>query len=499
MGRACPGACDSVTECLLAPARDALTFPSAANTTQAMASTTRFEQRSPMPVSAAELFAWHMRPKAFVRLTPPWQDVRLEVDPGPMRVGAEPIISVPIVGPFRKRWHARITEIDEGAGFVDEQVSGPFGSWRHAHRFEADATDSSSLVDCVDYRLPFYPFGQVAAGPIRRDLERLFGHRHRRTLSDLRRHLDDGPRDAEGRPRSLRVAITGASGLVGTQLEAFLFTGGHEVRRLVRREPAPGSNEFRWDPAGGTVDPAALEGVDAVVHLAGATINQRWDAAGKARILNSRVQGTTTIAKAIAAMDTPPAVLVSASGTGYYGHRDAIVGEDAPQGEGFLAEVAGAWEASTAAASEAGVRVVRARLAVVLTPAGGALEQMLGVFRMGLGGPLGGGQQGFSWVSLDDVIGGMYRAISDDQIRGAINLAGPEMVTQREFAKTLGSVLGRPAFFPVPAGLLRAALGEMSAALLEGVRATPDTLTRVGYRFEAPTLRDCLRQGLGLA
>lgn len=439
-----------------------------------------------MPASRAALADWHQRPGALHRLMPPWQDVEIEHDIGPLTLGAEPIIRVP-VGPFRARFVAAIRELEPGHRFVDEQVSGPFGRWRHEHRF-IDEGDGTRLRDNIEYAMPLAPLGDIAAGLIRRDLEQLFRFRHHRTAMDLRRHLEEGP------GRSLTVVISGASGLIGQQLTAFLETGGHTVRRLVREPPERDAGEYRWDPKAGTLDPDALVGADAVVHLAGAPIAaKRWTEARKQVILDSRIQGTQTLAKAIAAMDEPPSVMVSASAVGYYGHREELVDESASAGDNFLAEVCTAWERSTAAARAAGVRVVRARIGVVLDPRGGALAKMLPAFRLGLGGPLGSGRQGMSWIGIDDLLAAFHRAIVDPSIAGPVNFCAPNPVSQRDFARALGRALRRPAFIPVPAFALEALFGDMARpVLLEGVFANPSVLLERGFAFECPEIDGCL-------
>ncbi len=449
-----------------------------------------FAHESVMPVPSADLAAWHFRSGALDRLLPPWQDVRVIEDSGPLREGAETVLSVPLAPGVRKRWHARIDEAVPGKRFVDVQVTGPFGAWRHEHAFldEAEA-DASRLRDSIEYRIPFGPLGALGAGYIRKDLEKLFRYRHFRTASDLRRHAQEGP----GRP--LTVVITGASGLVGTQLTAFLETGGHTVRRLVRRTPDPAGGEYRWNPDSGEVDSAVFEGADAVVHLAGAGIaDRRWSDERMALIRESRTRGTRVIAEAMAACSSPPGVLVSASAVGFYGDRTEPVDDSSPAGEGFLSEVSMAWEEAADAARAAGIRVVHPRIGIVLTPKGGALGKMLLPFKLGAGGPIGSGRQGMSWIGLDDLIGVLHRVMVDDRFEGALNATAPEPVSQRTFAKTLGAVLHRPAIAPMPAFAAKILLGRMAEPLLlQGVEAVPSTLNDADFRFEASNLETCLR------
>ena len=290
------------------------------------------------------------------------------------------------------------------------------------------------------------------------------------------------------------VAITGSSGLIGTALAASLQRDGHTVRPVVRSDGGPGT--VRWDPAAGTIDAGALAGVDAVVHLAGAGIgDKRWTDARKEVVLRSRVDGTTLLSRTIAALDPKPAVLLSASGISVYGDGgDEVQTEAAPSGSGFLAEVVDAWEASTAAASEAGIRVAHLRSAVVLDQGGGALAKQLPLFRLGLGGRLGSGEQWFPWISLDDEVGAITHLLTSD-VSGPVNLVAPEQVTNARFTEVLGSVLGRPAILPVPRFGPALLLGkELAEQLLYwSVRAVPEVLAADGYRFVHPTLEGALR------
>ncbi len=448
----------------------------------------RFLCRSTIASSVASLADWHFRRGALDRLLPPWQDVRVEQDAGAMRTGAETVLSVPL-GPLRKRWRARIDEAIPHDRFVDVQLSGPFGAWRHEHRFIRVDDDTATLEDEIVYRMPFSPLGDLGAGIVKRDLDRLFRWRHWRTASDLRRHHEDGS------SRSLTVVVTGGSGLVGTALVAFLRTGGHEVRTLVRREPDRGADEFRWNPDAGSIDATVFDGADAVVHLAGAGIaDERWTDERMRIIRDSRVKGTSLLASTIADRRDRPPVLVSASAVGIYGDGTEPADETASVGQGWLAEVAAAWERAAEPARAAGVRVVHPRIGIVLTPKGGALGKMLIPFRLGAGGPIGSGRQGMSWISLDDLLGVLLRAITDERLDGPMNATSPQPVSQREFARTLGRVLRRPSFAPLPAFVARSVFGRLAdPLLLEGAFVTPGRLAGVDFRFETPDLESCLR------
>jgi uncharacterized protein (TIGR01777 family) len=296
----------------------------------------------------------------------------------------------------------------------------------------------------------------------------------------------------------MNILVTGASGLIGSALVTFLTLTGHGVTRLVRSPPKPGERAAYWDPMAGTIEASAFDGVDVVVHLAGENIAARWTADKKVKIRDSRVRGTRVLCEALARLSTPPKALVSASAIGYYGDRgEAILTEDSAPGTGFLPEVCRAWEAETAPAGQQGIRVVQLRLGIVLSAAGGALAKMLPPFRLGLGGVLGTGRQYMSWIAIDDVIRTIQHAIVTDALQGPVNAVAPQVVTNREFTKTLGQVLGRPTLFPMPAFAARLMFGEMAdALLLASARVQPVKLQAAGYSFRYPELEAALRHVL---
>jgi uncharacterized protein (TIGR01777 family) len=294
----------------------------------------------------------------------------------------------------------------------------------------------------------------------------------------------------------MRVAVSGSTGLVGSEVVTVLSVAGHEVVRLVRRAPAPGEKDVRWDPEKGEIDAAGLEGLDAVVHLAGENIaSGRWTAARKAAIRDSRVNGTRLLCDALAGLARPPKTLVCASAIGYYGDRGAdVLTEKSPPGAGFLPDVCREWEAAAESAMRKGIRVVALRIGMVLSPRGGALSRMLPPFRLGLGGVIGNGRQYVSWVALDDLVGIVLHALQSGELRGPVNAVAPVPVTNRELTEALGKVLSRPTLFPVPAFALRLAVGEMAdALLLASARVVPRRLEETGYRFRFPELWAALR------
>ena len=452
-----------------------------------------FIRRSRVEAPAEEVFRWHTRPGALERLTPPWEPVRIVERQGGVDDGGRVVLAIK-VGPLRRRWVAEHHGYEAGRQFRDRQIEGPFAFWDHTHRVEPDGPDACHLEDRVEYALPLGAVGRLLGGrSVRARLDRVFAYRHRTMIEDLdahRRHRVRG---------SLHVLVSGASGLIGSALVPFLTTGGHRVTRLVRSPPA-GEGAVFWDPAARRLDPAALEGADAVVHLAGEPIARgRWTDAKKARIRDSRIQGTELLAEALARLDRPPRVLVSASAVGYYGDRGAeLLRETSPPGTGFLAGVCRDWEAATRAAAAKGIRVATLRFGIVLSPAGGALARMLPPFRLGVGGRIGGGRQYMSWIAVDDAVGAIHHALMTDDLEGPVNVVAPQAVTNREFTRTLGRVLRRPTIFPVPAFAARLAFGELAdALLLASARVEPARLLAAGYRFRHPDLEDALRHLLG--
>ncbi len=295
----------------------------------------------------------------------------------------------------------------------------------------------------------------------------------------------------------MNVLISGATGLIGSALLPELEAGGHTVTRLSRSQT--GANTIRWDPSAGTID-GELEGMEAVVHLAGESIAQgRWNPEKKRRILDSRVQGTRLLAESIAALPDPPKVMVSTSAVGYYGDRgDEVLTEESAPGTDFLAGVCREWEAAAEPALQAGIRVVYPRLGIVLSPQGGALGTTLPIFKFGGGGKIGSGNQWWSWVALDDVVGSIVHALTDESVEGPVNVGSPNPMTNAEYTKVLGKVLGRPTVLPLPAPAARVMLGEVAdALLLASQRMEPARLKDTGYAFRYPQLEGALRHLLG--
>ena len=432
----------------------------------------------------AEVFAWHTRPGAMSRLVPPWQPMTVLSETESLADGRA------VLGlPGGLRWVAQHDPagFDPPYRFVDVLSSAGatswparvIGWWRHTHEF-SDATGGTLVRDRVDTSVP-----AVA-------LRATFVYRHRQLADDLSAHRDA----AEAGAQPLTVAVTGASGLVGSALTAFLTTGGHRVIRLVRR-PARGKDERQWDPDGPAPD--LLAGVDAVVHLAGTSIAGRFTPEHKAAIRDSRIEPTRLLAELAAGGG--PRTFVGASAVGYYGfdRGDALLCEDSLRGDGFLADVVADWEAATAPAAEAGLRVVTVRTGIVQAARGGTLRLMRPLFAAGLGGRLGSGRQWLSWIGVDDLVDVYHRALYDARLTGPVNAVAPAPVRNLDYTQALARVLHRPAVLPVPSFGPRLLLGGQGARELAEAdqRVVPTKLQALDHRFRHPCIDDALAHQLG--
>ncbi len=450
-----------------------------------------------MPASAAAVFDWHARPAAFFRLIPPWERVEVVAVDGPLGDGQRVTLRAGILGPVAKDWVAELFDVVHGRQFRDRELTGPFAHWQHTHSMHPTGLDASDLTDDIEYRLPFGRVGQLLGGRlVRSKLAAMFAYRHALTASDLRRH-------ARFPGRRLTVAVTGSNGVIGSALCHFLAAGDHAVRRLVRTpDKTPrfdGTTSAVWNPAE-SLAPALLDGVDAVVHLAGDGVaDGRWTPAKKARIRDSRVGPTRHVAEAAARAGVR--VLVSGSAVGIYGNRgDEELDESSRPGDDFLAGVCREWEAATLPAEQAGVRVVHLRTGVVLTPRGGALAAQLPAFQLGGGAVVGTGRQWVSWVTIGDQVGAIHHGLMTDTLAGPVNVAAPHPVTNRDFGRALATALGRPYLLTVPAPVLRLLFGELAdAALLASARVLPRRLTETGFAFDHPDVAAGLRFVLGRA
>lgn len=459
-----------------------------------MIHTFRRELRVPHPVET--LFAWHERPGAFERLSPPWDKPRVLEHIGGIRDGARVVLQVH-AGPIPTTWTLEHRDYIANRQFRDVMKSGPFAHWDHLHAFAPADAGGSVLDDRVEYALPLGGLGNFVAGDYTEGtLARVFAYRHAITAGDLARHAEFAPRGL------MRIAITGATGFIGTQLAAFLSTGGHEVLRIGRGDVVPGRTDISWDPARGKLDARALEGVDAVIHLAGASIAERWTSAHRTAIRDSRVEGTSLLAHTLASLSRKPRVLLSGSAIGYYGRSrgDEVLDERSAPGTDYLAETARQWEGATAPAERAGIRVVHLRTGIVQGAAGGALAKQAPLFKLAAGGKLGDGKQWVSPIALDDEITAIHFCMMRDDIRGPVNIVSPTPVTNAEYTQVLSDVLDRPAFTNAPAFALRLLLGSEMAdsTVLASQRVMPAVLQRAGFRYRLPELERMLRFELGV-
>ncbi len=446
-----------------------------------------FARTVSLPVDAKTVFGYHASPGALRRLIPPWADVRVVQEPASLRDGSRAVISVGL-GPIRKTWVAEHFDFVESRQFCDRQIEGPFQSWTHTHRF-ADAAGGSRLEDRIDYRPGV---GMAWLGPkIRGELARGFAFRHTRTRFDLTRHAAH-----RGSP-PLTIAITGASGAIGSELAPFLTTAGHSVLKLVRGG-AKASDERSWSADSGAIEFAPAENVEAVVHLAGKNIATRWTDTAKREIRESRVDVTRKLCEHLASLPRKPRVLICASAVGYYGDRgEESLDENAPPGEGWLEQTCVEWENATRPAREAGIRVVNLRTAVVLSARHGALGKMLLPAKLGVAGRVGSGTQWMPWISMDDHLGVIYESLFRNDWSGPINSVTGS-VRQADFIRTLGKVLHRPAFLPLPRAAVSLLFGEMGRELLLGsTRVEPAKLKASGFEWMLPDLEGALRFELG--
>lgn len=434
-----------------------------------------------------EVFAWHTRPGAFQRLSPPWQPMRLIAEADSLRDGRAELAL-----PGGLRWSAehQADDYDPPRRFVDSLGGTGLASlplrlalhWRHVHTFEPVDGDRTRVIDDVETPVPALA------------LRQMFGYRHRQLADDLASH---GLASKHGL-NPITVAVTGSSGLVGSDLCAFLTTGGHQVIRLVRR-PTTAIGERHWDPA--NPDPDLLVGVNAVIHLAGASIAGRFTDSHKRAIRESRIGPTNALAELIARTQNGPRVLVSASAIGFYGHDrgDEALTEESDRGPGFLADVVADWEQATLPAAAAGIRVVHVRTGIVQSPRGGTLRLLRPLFSTGLGGRIGDGQHWLSWIGIDDLVDIYHRALWDTDLSGPVNAVAPEPVRNVDYTHALAAVLHRPAVLPVPTFGPQLLLGTQGAQELAcaSQRVIPDKLERAKHRFRHPTLDENLRHLLG--
>lgn len=458
-----------------------------------MTTTSRFTWKSRFDCSVDELYKWHARPGALERLIPPWENTRvLERNREGIAPGTKARLRVHF-GPLPLSWHARHLSVEPGRSFSDEQTRGPFACWRHQHLFSDSGDGGAILEDRIEYRMFLdHLMAPILKKGLQQRLEDIFASRHATLAADLAVH-------SRCSRQALRFLVSGAGGVLGSELLPFLSTGGHEVWRLVRRAPRAGSREIYWNPRRGEIDVEAIPELDGIIHLAGENIGQgRWTAEKRKRILDSRVKGTSLLAGIAASLPVPPKVFVSASAIGWYGNRgEEWLDEEQPYSREFISKVCRGWEEAVRPTLEAGIRTPILRIGVVLTPKGGALRQLRSALRFGIG-RLGGGDQYVSWISMDDMLSAILHAAVCPELHGPVNVAAPGPVTNRELMAAMADCLAVRVPFAVPAWLLRLRFGKMAdEAILAGCRVRSDRLQGTGFSFRHPTLTLALPHLLG--
>ncbi len=457
----------------------------------------KFTHQKQYEASKKELWNWYNSPGAFRRIMPEWEGIK-PVQVGSLKDDEETIFKVSI-GPIKRKWVARHHSVVENETFSDRMIKGPFGKWDHQHSFVGSG-NVTRIQDTVDWKLPLHILtGWTAKLTVIPRMNQMFRYRSEKVANDINQiqKTCDLPRQ--------RVLVSGSTGMIGLQLCAFLEAAGHDVHRLLRVDsklPVDVNSEkvIRWNDETGKIIKGDINGFDSVIHLAGAGIgDKRWSQKRKEIIRSSRVIPTTNLAKILAGSEHPPKAFLSGSAIGYYGDRGTeSIDESSSKGDGFLSETCSQWEQATLVAKESGIRVSNLRSGIVISPLGGALAKLLLPTKMGGGGPVGGGRQIQSWISLDDEIYAIHHLMMQDTSQGAYNLTSPNSVSQKEFAKILGRVLRRPSFMPLPKFALQLMFGEMGNVLIiEGQDVKPTRLQESGFTFTYSRLESCLRNCLG--
>ena len=462
-----------------------------------------FETKSTVESDVTDLYKYHANPGAINRLIPPWENISIEQRSDSLVVGSEVVIRNALFG-IPVTWHAKHTQLNPPNSFQDIQLSGPFKTWIHDHHFQSVGVGLSTLEDRIYFETKFGWLGTLGWPIVRRKLDAMFAYRHRTTSADLRLQSFLRPFISE---RSLRIGVTGSSGMIGRRLVDLISVLGHSAVRILRPTSNDRPQDFPlssvavvWQPGQGFSGNGSMENLDAVIHLAGKGIaDGRWTEAAKQSIRDSRIEGTRMLVADLCNLASPPRAFISASGVGIYGDRNSdTLDEFEPPGTDFLAKLAVDWESAALGFEQSGNRVAIGRLGIAIHPQQGALSKLLLPFKLGFGGPVGSGRQYWSWIDIDDAAAGFLYLAANPNAVGAYNFVAPEQTDNRSFSKTLGHVLGRPSLLPAPAFALRILLGEMAdAMLLASTRANCRRLVDDGFPFRSPTLEACLKHVLG--
>lgn len=442
--------------------------------------------------SRQELYRYHARPGALQRLIPPWENTSVISSDNSLQPGS--LVQLKMhAGKIGFTYTAEHTANIPDNMFVDIQKKGPLSHWEHSHYFY-DEDDGSRLHDIIEYALPLHPL--LPKGIVKKVntmLFRMFRHRERQLHHDLDRH-------ALYSTSPMKILISGASGVIGSHLVPFLTTGGHEIYRLVRRTPIPNNNEIFWNPAHNYIDTESIPEIDCVIHLAGEYIGLgRWSKARKKRVMQSRIDGTTLLAKTAAHLSPKPRVFISSSATGFYGHKgNKIITEESGKGQSFLANICSEWENAANRATKAGIRTVILRMGVGLSSRGGALCKLADA-PAGIVKSFGSGNQFFSWISMDDLISAILHCMQKPSISGPVNIVSPNPVTNTCMNESAARLLRKPLLPSVPAPVLKILFGQMAnELLLASCKAYPAKLLESGFSFSHPSFDDALKCQLGL-
>lgn len=457
-----------------------------------------FSHQAQFNANKKEIWNWYNSDGAFRRIMPEWEGIQ-PMNAGRLVDGDETVFKVKL-GPFRQKWVARHHSVVSGESFADRMIKGPFGAWNHNHEFQTDSNGVTSVIDNVEYKLPLHILTGWSAGfTVLPRMKQMFEFRSVRVANDLKQiqATADLPRQ--------RILVSGSTGMIGLQLCAFLEAAGHDVHRLLRPSTklptdVDSTKIVRWNDLTGEILEGDMNGFDSIIHLAGAGIgDKRWSKKRLKLIRDSRIIPTQNLAKIVAKLDQPPKKILCSSAIGFYGNRGTeVLDESSTTGDDFLAELCKEWEGASDVAKDAGLNVIHLRTGIVMSPLGGALAKLLLPAKMGAGGPVGGGKQMQSWISLDDEIYAIHHLMMKEDSTGAYNLTAPNPVSQKKFAKTLGKVLRRPAFAPLPGFVIKLLFGQMGKKLvLEGQDVRPTRLLESGYEFTHSELESCLRSCLG--
>lgn len=448
-----------------------------------------FHFETPLPFELEDVFAWHEKPGAFNRLLPPFAGVKVLSKNHRLRVGDRVEFKHILFKDAGIQSEHEITYVEKNDSFVDEQIKGVFQAWNHLHKFRKTGSQSCTIEDIIRYKLPFESIlGHLVNSKVARKLRRVFNYRKRILENDLA-FIQNYPE------KKWHILMTGASGLVGTQLKALLQTMGHIVTPI-QRHLRPGEEGIRWDIENQILELDPNDHFDAVIHLAGENISGIWTEAKKEAIFDSRIQSTKLLVKSIEKLKTPPKVFICASGVNYY-PMGKMCDESTHAGEGFLKEVIEAWELEASALKSC--RVVHMRTGVVLSPSGGMLKSLLPLYKAGLGSTIGSGQMKMSWIALDDLIYTYTHALFNESLEGPVNATSPFPISQKDFSKLLAELLKRPHFMRAPQKVFETFLGDMAKeTLLADLEVYPKKLVESQYTFAYPNIKSALKHCLGI-